>query len=463
MENRPFYNQYIVPILYPNGKPAEVNKVETPAPKVEVKVAPKVQPKAQPKVEVKPKPTATKETKTNNIFTDFTSVVSNNVSNNITNATNTVTEGISNIVENVSNNVSNVASTIKNNVISNLVMSGVAIEDLQKWGNSLPEVLDRAAVMFLGTTPTHTEIVKSAPVKVNATVANTPSNTKRKTFAVTPTYKEFATTTDGYMSYINIFDNNKGFDYVPTARLNEAGTYKNVEGMAHFLFDFDMTTGIAVNDPPSNSLYLHNHIKYNKDGSVDQKSLASTKAYQPGSTVTDPYFTTYTKNANGTVNIKYKKASEVGGTDKIGDSLRQYRFTDIDWAGKGGKAVGFKGTGPRAIAALYTKSGSPTYFIYPVATGKDSYGKFGGNSVIFLIDDTNVAIDFAGSANQIKQQGDAIVKQFNIKPEQLIIAYHDVGSYSAKIQDENGTIDSRRYYGFNTNKQTGAGLAFPKK
>jgi hypothetical protein len=336
-------------------------------------------------------------------------------------------------------------------------MSGVAIEDIQKFGNSLPEILDRAAVKFLGTTPTHTEIVKSAPIKVNATVANTPSNTKRKTFAVTPTYKEFATTKDGYMSYINIFDNNKGFDYVPTARLDAAGTYKNVEGMAHFLFDFDMTTGVSADN--SNTLSMHNNIKYNKDGSVDKKSLASTKAYQPGSTVKEPYFTTYTKNANGTVNIKYKKADEVGSTDKIGDSLRQYRFTDIDWAGKGGAAVGFQ----NSIATLYTKSGSPTYFIYPTRAGKDSYGKFGGNSVIFLIDDTNVAIDFAGSANQIKQQGDAIVKQFNIKPEQLIIAYHDVGSYSAKIQDENGTIDSRRYYGFNTNKQTGAGLAFPKK
>lgn len=463
MENRPYYNQYIKPLLYPNGAPAPTPVVTTPTPtptpKVEVK----------PKVVNKPQATTTKKVETpkksneSNIFTDFTSVVSNNMTNNITNVGNKISEGASNIAENVSNNVSSVAENIKYSVVSNWISAGIAIEDIQRFGKSLPDMLDRAATKYLGAAPSHTEVVKAGVTNIKADKVVTSTKDKtietKQSYTITPMYKELATTSDNFLSYINIFDNNKGFDYIPTGRLDTHGKYKNVEGMAHFLFDYDMTTGISSNE--SNTVSMHNAVKRNVDGSIDKKSLAVTKAYNPGSTVTKSYFTIYTNNPDGTVNVKYKKADEVEKGDKLGDSLRQYRFTDIDWAGKGGYVEGFNA---KTMVGLYTKSGSPTYFTYPKgATGKDMYGRWGGNSVIFLIENSNVAIDFAGSTNQIKQQGDAIVKQFNIKPEQLIIAYHDVGSFNAKIQDINGVIDSDRYYGFNDNKQTGAGLAFPKK
>ena len=46
--------------------------------------------------------------------------------------------------------------------------------------------------------------------------------------------------------------------------------------------------------------------------------------------------------------------------------------------------------------------------------GKNAYGKYGGGSVVFLVEGTNIAIDFAGSINQIKTQGLEIINQFKI-------------------------------------------------
>ena len=278
--------------------------------------------------------------------------------------------------------------------------------------------------------------------KVNTPVVNAPTN-KTEVLPVQHFYKKLGTTPEGYVSYINVFDNSKGFNYVATARTEKDSTYTGVEHMAHFLYDKDFTTGKSAKNSEAARL----------DETIDKSKF---RANNPGSTVSDPYFTVYKNNSDGkTTNVKYVKADELKSSDKVGDPLRQYRFNDINWASHG-SAVGFNKT----VEAKYTKDGQQSYFINP--TGQpDAYGKFGGNSVVFLVDGTNIAIDFAGSNNQIKTQGEQIIKDYKIDPKNLILAYHDVGSYSAKVSAHNHQINSKDYKSFNTNHQTGAGLAIP--
>lgn len=295
------------------------------------------------------------------------------------------------------------------------------------------------------------EVIKAKPVQVTVKKDETDN------YIVPEEYKELKRTANNYLSYYNIFDNRKGFNYIPTARLGDSKkVYKGVQGMAHFVYDYDFTSEQPADN--SNAKKFHENIQY-VSGLPTIIDPTKNNHESPGSTVKDYYYTVYHKNPDGTVNIKYKKENEFEKGDKLGDPLRQYRFTDIDWNGPGMQPAGFNST----ISALRSKSGDQTYLIYPKSTGKGTYGKFGGGSVVFIVQGTPVAMDFSGSLDQIKEQGEQLVKQFNIKPEDLIIAYHDLGSYSAKPDDINGEISLDRYYGYNTNTQTGAGLAIPVK
>jgi hypothetical protein len=342
----------------------------------------------------------------------------------------------STLLDDVSNNISNGFNFVVKNI------------------ETVPEMLSRAWVKYGAG-----DAAKDRTETVENRVLNTvPLKEKKKEVEqpkITPVYQEFGKTKEGYFSYVNLFDNSKGFNYVPTARIEKDSTYSGVQGMAHFLFDFDLTSEKPADN--SNTKTLHSKIKYKEDGSIDSTSLKTHKTNQPGSSVTEPYYTVYRKNDDGTVNIKYKKADEIIKGDKIADDLRQYRYTDINWK-SAVQAPSFNKT----ISTLATNDNQPTYFIFAKGLGKNAYGKYGGGSVVYLIEGTNIAIDFAGSLAQIQTQAETLIKQFKIDPKQLIIAYHDLGSYSAKPDDVDNKISSRRYYGFNTNKQTGAGLAIPK-
>lgn len=305
------------------------------------------------------------------------------------------------------------------------------------------------------------EIVKSKPIQV------TVKKDEKDNYVVPEEYKELKRTANDYLSYYNIFDNRKGFNYIPTARLKDSKgkVYKGVQGMAHFAYDYDFISEQAAEGSDTKK-FLNENVQYvsgvpkiiNKSANDEAKAIHKNI----GSTVKDYYYTIYRKNPDGTVNIKYKKENEFEKGDKVGDPLRQYRFTDIDWNGPGGDAETFKGT----VRSLRTKTGNPTFFIFDGRYGKkakDYYGQFSGLSVVFIVQGTPVAMDFSGSVNQIKEQGEQLIKQFNIKPEDLIIAYHDLGSYSGKPDDINNQIDVSRYYEYNKNKETGAGLAIPVK
>jgi hypothetical protein len=249
---------------------------------------------------------------------------------------------------------------------------------------------------------------------------------------------------DKYFSYYNKFDRTKGFNYIPIKNVGASDgntTYKNTKGIAHFILDSDVSTD------------------YKKEEAIVfiNKQLRGENI-EPGSTVKDQFIPTYEKVENNQVNVKYKKISELTKEDKIMSPLRQYRYTDLNWKGRT-KSLGFA----NSVKSIPTVTGDPTHIIFSPAKGdKDGYGKFGGVSVVFLANNKNIAIDFAGSVNQIKQQADKIIKEENIKPEDLIIAYHDLGSFSAKPKArKNNTLNFSQWSGFNTKPYTGGGLAFP--
>ena len=69
----------------------------------------------------------------------------------------------------------------------------------------------------------------------------------------------------------------------------------------------------------------------------------------------------------------------------------------------------------------------------------------------------------AGSINMIKETANEIMKKYKLKPEELIFGYHDVGSFSARPQANNGKLDFNQWSGFNkaSNPHVGGALAFP--
>lgn len=247
-----------------------------------------------------------------------------------------------------------------------------------------------------------------------------------------------------YGTFYNKFDRNLGFNYVPVSNVGKSSKdtkYSNVKGIAHFILDSDATDD-----------YKHEYAETYMKKQLKNENIA------PGSTVKDQFLPTRIKTKDGKVNVKYKKVSELTKDDYVMAPLRQYNYSDINWEGKT-KAEGFA----NSIAALPTKTGEQTYFIFPNnSTGKSTYGKFGGGSVVFLANNKNFAIDFAGSITDIKNMADKIIKEEKIKPEDLVIAYHDLGSFSAKPKaSKTNELSFNQWSGFNNASYTGGGLAFP--
>ena len=258
------------------------------------------------------------------------------------------------------------------------------------------------------------------------------------------------------VSYINQFDRKKGFNYISTAFANEKdSTYNNVSHVAHFVYDMDFTTGKVNPSSDSETGNFKRKIKTVED-------LKAHTPHNPGSTVRDPYVTLYQPVSNGKTNVQYIKKSEIEQKDikNLGDVLRQYRYSDLDWEGPKGRAAGFASS----IAAVKTKTGESTFFIQPKAAGNQpskDYDQFGGGSVIYFIEGTDIAIDFGGSNYQIKKQAEDIIKNYKISPDKLIISYHDLGSYSAKPGGKDGKLSNKQYKNFNLSKGVGAALAIP--
>ena len=260
-----------------------------------------------------------------------------------------------------------------------------------------------------------------------------------------------------FWKYSNIFDGNKGFDYIAIPNIGNAKgkTYNNVKGVAHFILDSDVS---------GEESYKHSYAQ-----SMIDKQLKGDSSKDMGSTVDDFYFPVYEKLGENKVNVKYLKKDEIKDKSKIMAPLRQYKFTDFDCEGST-TAEGFNSTVksiPTKKAYVDPKKGTSSNqsnFIFPRDLGKGAYGKFGGNSVVFIAElptGQREVLEMSGSIKEIVKTAKEFAKSLNISLDDLNIGYHDVGSFSDKPQAKNGILDTKLWSNWNDDQQTGAALAFP--
>lgn len=256
-----------------------------------------------------------------------------------------------------------------------------------------------------------------------------------KFFEVIGTVPDKYHTQDSLMSYRSQWNNADGFNYIPAPNNGQANgkniKIKGVIGVGHFLLDA--------------SLYGNENYSY----PVNEQFLDLARK-------NNDYIPTFTRSTDGRVKLVYKRADAVSESDIVVSPLRQFAFTDVDF-GNAGKAKGFLSS----VKEIKKKDGSGTYLIFK---DRDGYSRFSGGSVVFLWQDkygNTIVRDFAGSINQIQKEGEAIVRDYSLKPGSLTLGYHDVGSYSAKPKAKAGEINTAQYSGYNPGSMTGGALLIP--
>ena len=251
--------------------------------------------------------------------------------------------------------------------------------------------------------------------------------------------------------YVNTFSNWKGQEYIPTKNVGEWKKDKTTQypssQIAHYLLDVDLTTGYQHR-------YSKNYIESQKKGESITK----------GSTLKEQWLPVYEKLPNGNVRMKYKTNKELTKDDKIAAPLRQYKFGDLDWNSD------IKSSWNKSSSALTTKTGEETLII---KSGKDmsGYGQFGGGSFVLISKRKNgevIVRELAGSAQDLKIQAEDLAKMTGQNVNEIVVGYHDVGSWSAKPSSKNkkmgySNIPKKSKNEFHSYQEdyTGAGLAFP--
>ena len=383
-------------------------------------------------------------------------------------------------------------------------------DNLMSWGN-------RFFVKTFGVGDMETEVVenkagsikiaKAAPVKPATNNAPPPVEVEPRQF------KELGKTGEGHWRFYNKFDRNQGFEYIPIKNVghSKAKDSYQAKGMAHFLLDVDVTGNATVGNNLSTD---GNFIRQESFNYIHQTIRDKKPAGSPGSTVNDPFLPLYKKTADGKVLVTYQPLSVIDSekplkntklkpgsyhfsnqgegwtTDdkvyqdfKILAPLRQYKYSDFNWNGKTEAVFVFDDKGKKvssfnsSVASIPLKNSydvknpktgevvksTSSQFIFPSGSknGKGTYGKFGGGTVVFLSPKKSFAIDFTGSIDEIKTMGQSIIKDYGLSENDLIIGFHDLGSFSAKPGAKNNKISFNQWSGFNPEHFTGGGLAIP--
>jgi len=242
---------------------------------------------------------------------------------------------------------------------------------------------------------------------------------------------------DSLFSYRSQWVNEQGFDYIPTPRLGSRGSnvrFSDVVGVGHFLFDSDVS---------KKEIFMH----------LNTKNLLNEQIAQ------NKFITVFSHNQNNLVTVRYKRASELEKTDTILNPLRQFSWSQIDWT-KDGPVQG-KGFASH-IRAILLKNGGPTHLMHNGS--RDAFSRFSGGSVVFIFEDkqkNRIVRDFSGTINQIQHEGEQILEEFHLLPDDLTLGYHDVGAFSAKPKAHKGVLDMKQYLGFHTAPYTGGALLIP--
>jgi len=288
--------------------------------------------------------------------------------------------------------------------------------------------------------------VEKAPV-----IVETP--TPDPIFKIIKTSLDEGYSKDSLISYRSQWSNSEGFRYIPTPVQGQADLdfeYDKVHGVGHFVIDAS-----ASQSKP----YQHKNSKITLRQQTQDSAGVAQNLWVP----------VYTNNADGSVQLKYKKTKELTSEDRnnIYGPLRQVSFSDVDFD-RGEQAVKAKsGYGGAGISVLLFKNGKQTSFPYKPHLGKkarDAYGRFSGASVVFIFNDkygNTIIRDVAGSLNQIREDGESITKQYDLKEGELVMGYHDMGSFSAKPKAAGGTIKQKQWSGFNDESMVGSALLIP--
>jgi hypothetical protein len=280
------------------------------------------------------------------------------------------------------------------------------------------------------------------------------------------------------LAYRSQWDNKNGFVYLttPVQQDRKPEVYTNVKGVAHFNLDASPADAVTYMHP-NNVAYIRKakekndyipvyeslgnnkvklqYKKYNELSPAQKKQidklLSDFKAAGP-----------YDENNPSQKHIDIAKnyaRQQKMQSQRIVAPLRQYKFDDIKF-NETKKPDGFTS----GIKEVKTKDGQGTYLIFKDRNG---YSRFSGGSVVFIFEDQNgnrVVRDFAGTLNNIENEGMQIQKDYKLKPGQLIIGYHDVGSFSAKPKaDAAGNLSTDQWADYNTfNNSSGSALIIPK-
>ena len=300
--------------------------------------------------------------------------------------------------------------------------------------NLLPEQQEQWAKRFLDKkgliTIADAQIV---PEKAQPVVVENPK--PEKIFQIIGTVPDSYNPSDSLLSYRSQWDNEDGFKYVPMPvkqDLPKGGMKVNgVLGVGHFLLDASVAKGAVYS------------FEYNK-------------AFLDKAKKNDHWIPAFKRLEDGNVLLKYKKPADIDKEDIVVTPLRQFKFSDIAFD-KTQTPAGFQ----KGIKEVKTKQGQGTYIIFKDRSG---YSRFSGGSVVFIFKDkydNTIVRDFAGSINQIENEGIMIQKNYNLEPGELTIGYHDVGSFSAKPKAKAGEISSKQWQGFNPGGMTGGALLIP--
>ena len=251
----------------------------------------------------------------------------------------------------------------------------------------------------------------------------------------------------------NQFFNDNGFDYIPgsiKSRSKSGDKYENVIGVAHFMILDDQ--GVDLTNKTS-------------DKELEMQSSLFKKQRIGRDIKSTDFVPVFKKNSDGSVNLKYKKASEVSKNDITITKLNQYKLSEIDFDSKAdGRNFGFmSGT----VFGLKTKSGKDVPSLLFTTAGKDAYSRFSGGSAVFIFNDNKgnlIVRDFSGSINMIKKEGENIAKQYGLSPNDITIGFFDAGSYTGKPAAKKGVVVYDQYSGYNTlHPNSGGALIIPSE
>lgn len=270
----------------------------------------------------------------------------------------------------------------------------------------------------------------------------------------------------GYTSNIeNTFAADSGFVYYAAPNVGSAknGAYSvDALAVAQFQLDGNISDNQSFTGQESEYTKGHEGHYMHKNNDAILKVSKNRNDYVP----------VFEKLGDNKVKVKYKRFNDLKPGERVMSPLRQFKYSEIAW-GKETQADDFA-AGMKALplkkGVKYPypgkKGGNQTDIIFGKG-GSGRYGLYEGVGAVFIFTDSKGVTfvkEFNGSANQVAAKGKDIIKEFGVKPEDLTVGYHDVGSFSARPLAEKGKVGTDLYTGknlYNPDPWSGGALYYP--